>query len=330
MIEIRNLQKVVDQRTVLQIPALKVGAGEVLGLVGQAGSGKGALIDLLLGRARPSAGVVRVAGLDAWRERRALSGKVGVLFPEDGLYLRRSCLGNLQFYAHLYGLPASRAREALAWVGLADQERAAIGDLRSGMRRRLALGRAILHAPPVLVLMEPFARCDEASIALIQALLIRLAEEGAAILILASEGTQLSACCDQVRSLRDGRLGESLMAGEATPADRAFKLPIRLEGSVVLISPAEIYFAQAEGGRAYLHTPEGRIPTQFTLGEIEGRLGRSGFFRAHRSYLVNLQHVKEVIPFTRNSFNLRLNDAAGTLIPLSKAAAAELRELLGF
>jgi ABC-2 type transport system ATP-binding protein len=63
---------------------------------------------------------------------------------------------------------------------------------------------------------------------------------------------------------------------------------------------------------------------------LEQRLGRRGFFRAHRSYLVNLQHIKEVIPFTRNSFSLRLDDAGDTLIPLSKTAAAELRELLGY
>jgi ABC-2 type transport system ATP-binding protein len=72
------------------------------------------------------------------------------------------------------------------------------------------------------------------------------------------------------------------------------------------------------------------LPTHFTLNELEERLLRSGFFRAHRSYLVNLQHVKEVIPYTRNSFSLRLDDEAGTEIPLSKSAAGELRELLGY
>jgi ABC-2 type transport system ATP-binding protein len=63
---------------------------------------------------------------------------------------------------------------------------------------------------------------------------------------------------------------------------------------------------------------------------MEERLSRSGFFRAHRGYLVNLQHVKEVIPFTRNSFSLRLNDPDNTEIPLSKSAASELSDLLGY
>jgi ABC-2 type transport system ATP-binding protein len=103
-----------------------------------------------------------------------------------------------------------------------------------------------------------------------------------------------------------------------------------MEGRVVLVNPADILYADAEGGRAYLQTSEGRLPTQFTLAELNERLARSGFFRAHRGYLVNLQHVKEVIPFTRNSFSLRLDDGDNTEIPLSKSAAAELKDLLGY
>jgi ABC-2 type transport system ATP-binding protein len=75
---------------------------------------------------------------------------------------------------------------------------------------------------------------------------------------------------------------------------------------------------------------DGQLPTQFTLTELEDRLVPSGFFRAHRAYLVNLQHVKEVIPYTRNSFTLVLDDPAESEIPLSKASARALRELLGY
>ena len=133
-----------------------------------------------------------------------------------------------------------------------------------------------------------------------------------------------------MRALSEGKLSEAYDPAMPLTETQTFKIPVRLEGSVALVNPADIFYAQAEGGRAYLYTGEGRMPTQYTLAEIEQRLERSGFFRAHRGYLVNLQRVKEVIPFTRNSFNLRLNDAEGTLIPLSKSAAAELRELLGY
>jgi ABC-2 type transport system ATP-binding protein len=79
---------VLQQRTVLDIPRLQVEAGEISALVGPAGSGKGALLDLLLGRTQPTAGTVRVAGLDPRADPGELHRRVGVLFYEDGLYLR--------------------------------------------------------------------------------------------------------------------------------------------------------------------------------------------------------------------------------------------------
>jgi ABC-2 type transport system ATP-binding protein len=331
MIELQGLQKVIDQRTVLDIPSLRVEAGEIVALVGPAGSGKGALLDLLLGRTLPSAGTVRVAGLDPRAEPDRFARQVGVLFFEDGLYPHLGPLDNLRFHCGLHDLPTGRALEILRLVGLADQAKAKLKALSTGMSRRLAFGRAILHSPSVLLMVEPFARCDEASISLMSSLLRDLAESGVAVLILASDAGHLSGLCSSVRLLHQGKVVETSQPSADQPGSpRTFKIPVRLEGSVALINPAEVFYAEAEEGRAFLHTAEGPIPTQYTMAEIEQRLMRSGFFRAHRGYLVNLQHVKEVIPFTRNSFSLRLDDAAGTLIPLSKAAAAELRELLGY
>jgi ABC-2 type transport system ATP-binding protein len=109
------------------------------------------------------------------------------------------------------------------------------------------------------------------------------------------------------------------------------KIPVKNEGSVALVNPSDVLFATAEEGKATIQTVHDEaLSTQFTLSELEARLVQRGFFRAHRSYLVNLQHVTEVIPFTRDSYSLRLDDAQGTLIPLSKTAAGELRELLGY
>jgi ABC-2 type transport system ATP-binding protein len=112
--------------------------------------------------------------------------------------------------------------------------------------------------------------------------------------------------------------------------NRLFMIPARSKDKIILVDPAEILYVFAQDDRTYLQTSEERLPTQFTLAELENRLSRSGFFRVHRAYLVNLQQVKEVIPYTRDSFSLRLKDAAGTVIPLSKSAERELRELLGY
>jgi ABC-2 type transport system ATP-binding protein len=330
MIEIKGLQKVIDQSLVLDVKALAVEAGEVAALVGPVGSGKAVLFDLLIGRSRPTVGTLCLAGIDPLIDKGQFSRRVGVLFPEDALYKHRSPQENLTFHCRLRGLPKSRAAEVLARVGLADHAKAKLEKLPSGLARRLAFGCAILHDPTVLLLVEPFARCDKASISLLTSLMRQLADDGAALLVLADDAANLTTFCDTIYVLAQGRIVESRQPQEQRRAELPFKIPVRLEGRVALVNPGDILYVIAEQSRTFLQTTEGRLPTQFTLTELEDRLARSGFFRAHRGYLVNLQHVREVIPYTRNSFSLVLDDADDTEIPLSKAAARELRELLGY
>ena len=330
MIEIKSLQKVVDQSLVLDVEALTVEAGEVAALVGPVGSGKAVLFDLLIGRSRPTVGTLRLASVDPLIDKGQFSRRVGVLFSEDTLYKHRSPQGNLTFHCRLRGLPKSRAAEVLARVGLADHANAKLEKLPSGLARRLAFGCAILHDPTVLLLTEPFARCDKASISLLTSLMRQLADDGAALLVLADDAANLTAFCDTIYVLTQGRIVESYQPQEQRRSELPFKIPVRLEGRVALVNPGDILYVIAEQSRAFLQTTEGRLPTQFTLTELEERLARSGFFRAHRGYLVNLQHVREVIPYTRNSFSLVLDDADDTEIPLSKTAARELRDLLGY
>jgi ABC-2 type transport system ATP-binding protein len=330
MIELRGLQKVVGERTVLAIDSLAVQPGQIVGVVGAAESGREALFELLIGRSRPSAGSVRVAGLDPGTQRGQLSRVAGVVFADDALYAHQTFLSNLTLFCQLNGLPNNRAREVLAEVGLADHAQAQPGSAPSSLTRRLAIGRALLHRPAVLVLAEPFARCDEPSLRLLSGLFRRLADDGVAILILSGSSEHLGGLCDAVLRIDQGQLRVDVPTQAEQQNVPAFKIPVRAEDKVVLFNPAEILFAEAEAGRVTIVTSDGRYPAQFTLAELEQRLARSGFFRAHRSYLVNLQHIKEVIPFTRNSYSLRLDDAANTTIPLSKAAAGELQSLLGF
>lgn len=330
MIEVKGLQKVVDQNLVIDIQALTVEASEIAALVGPVGSGKALLLKLLLGQSRPTVGTLRLTGVDPVAHKDRLSRQVGVLFSENSLYERQPARGNLEFHCRLHGLPKSQATEVLARVGLADHADVKVEKLPSGLARRLAFGRAILHNPSVLLLVEPFARCDEASISSLTSLMRQLADDGAALLILADDTANLAKLCDTIHTLDHGRIVESYQPEGEQRARLPFKIPARMEGKVALVNPTDILFVTVEKGRAILQTADDRLPTQFTLAELEKRLARSGFFRAHRGYLVNLQRVKEVIPWTRNSFSLVLDDAASTEIPLSKSAASELRELLGY
>jgi len=330
MIELDSLQKVIDQATVIDIEILKVDPGEIAALVGPIDSGKETLLELLTGQSRPTAGEVKIAGVDPVTQKDQFSREVGVLFPEDNLYKRMTAEGNLKFYCRLRRLPKARIADVLKNVGLADHADVKVEKLPSNLKRRLAFGRAILHDPSVLLLSEPFAKCDDTSVALLSELVHQLATDGAATLIFAEDTAKLDPLCDMIYRLEKGRIVDAYRPGEEPRADLPFMIPAKQEGKVDLVDPADILYVMAQDDRAFLQTADGLLPTQFTLAELEKRLSRSGFFRAHRSYLVNLQHVKEVIPFTRDSFTLRLKDDDGTQIPLSKSAARELRELLGY
>jgi ABC-2 type transport system ATP-binding protein len=330
MIQLRGVRKVAGQDTLVDVESFSVEGGQSAALIGPPGSGIETLLDLVIGRVQPTLGEVRIGGIDPFKDRAAFSGLAGVLLAEDGLYHSFSAEENLAFHCRLRGLPRSRARQVLAQVGLGDQAKTRAGQLSPGAQRRLAFGRAFLHSPGNLILVEPFLRCDETSMEMIAALLRQLAAGGAAVLIFAAESARLSGICDTLYAIQQGRLAEIEKQPSGETAGQPFKIPVKQEGKVMLLNPLDIWYAEADGDAACIHTLEGRLPTHYTLSELEERLARRGFFRAHRAYLVNLQHVKEVIPFTRSSFSLRLDDPAGTLIPLSKAAAAELRALLDY
>ena len=330
MLKIHHLQKVINQNTVVDIDELEFGPGEIAAIVGPVGSGRDELFELLIGRMQPTAGEIILNGTDISADKTLLSRQQGVLFAEDTLYLNQTPHGFLTFNARLFGLPKSRVDEVLALVGLMDHMNVKINKLPSSLKRRLSFGRVILHEPQILILVEPFAKCDESSIVLLRGLIRRQAYNARTILLFGRETIHYSSLSDTVYKLDRGRIIEVIRSDETGETPLPFKIPVRLEGSVVLVNPADIYYASTEDGRTHLHTIDGHFPAQFTMADLESRLSRSGFFRAHRGYLVNLQHVKEVITFTRSSFNLKLDDPEASLIPLSKDAARELRDLLGY
>ncbi|GAA0320253.1 hypothetical protein GCM10008931_09640 [Oceanobacillus oncorhynchi subsp. oncorhynchi] len=108
-----------------------------------------------------------------------------------------------------------------------------------------------------------------------------------------------------------------------------FKQSLSLLSGVSSIDPQEINYIESQDGQSYLYTRGEGFPTGLTLKELEQRLSHQGFFRCHRSYIVNLQKIREVITWTRNSYSLSLVDKKSSEVPLSKSKLNELKELLG-
>jgi heme exporter protein A len=186
-IEAVGLRQRYGSRTVLGPLDLVLEAGESLAVLGENGSGKTTLLRLLATAARPAGGELRMLGLDASVERTELRRRIGYLGDRPGHYPALTARENLEFFAVLQGVDRSRALATLELVGLAAVADRRAAELSRGMAQRLGLGRAVLHAPELLVLDEPDAGLDEEG----RRLLARLAEGRS--LVLATHDRELAA-----------------------------------------------------------------------------------------------------------------------------------------
>jgi heme exporter protein A len=136
---------------------LAIDAGEHMAVLGENGAGKTTLLRILATAARPTSGKLQIMGLDALRERKRLRARIGFVAQAPGLYPALSATENLDFFCTLQGVRKTRVAETLELVGLSDVAKRPAGELSRGMQQRLAIGRAILHDPKLLVLDEPDA-----------------------------------------------------------------------------------------------------------------------------------------------------------------------------
>jgi heme exporter protein A len=136
---------------------LAIDTGEHMAVLGENGAGKTTLLRILATAARPTSGRLQIMGLDALRERKRLRARIGYVAHAPGLYTALTATENLEFFCTLQGVRKSRVEETLALVGLTEESKRPAGELSRGMQQRLALGRAILHDPKLLVLDEPDA-----------------------------------------------------------------------------------------------------------------------------------------------------------------------------
>jgi len=139
---------------------LELGSGERIAVLGGNGAGKTTLLRLLATAARPAAGSLQILGLDATRQRDRLRGRLGYVGHQLGLYPALTVRETLQLFATLQGVDRARAGDKLESVGLAELAAQRVEQLSRGQQQRLALARAVLHEPELLVLDEPDASLD--------------------------------------------------------------------------------------------------------------------------------------------------------------------------
>ncbi|MEO9008628.1 MAG: ABC transporter ATP-binding protein, partial [Candidatus Dormibacter sp.] len=144
--------------------SFEVQRGEIFGLLGPNGSGKTTTVNMISGLSAPTAGTVTVLGHDIARDARAVKRILGSVPQETALYEELSAEANLRFHADLFGIPRNglqaRIDSVLELVQLSDRRQARVSTFSGGMKRRLAMGRALLHEPELLYLDEPTLGVD--------------------------------------------------------------------------------------------------------------------------------------------------------------------------
>jgi len=189
---------------------LSIRTGEFYGLLGQNGAGKTTTIKSIVGLLRPDAGTVGIGEFDTWQSPTEVKARIGVLPEEFNLYERLTGAELLDFTAAMHGLDrheATRRRnELLDMLDLAEAGSKLVGDYSRGMRKKVALGAAIIHRPPVLFLDEPFEGVDAVSARLIRSLLQQAAQGGTTIVFSSHEMHLVEKLCTRIGIMVAGRL----------------------------------------------------------------------------------------------------------------------------
>lgn len=189
---------------------LRVERGTFFGLVGPNGAGKSTTLKIATGLLRPDSGTALVDGLDVWADPSAIKSRIGIV-PEDlRLFERLTGREMLEYVGLLRGLPRPeaqrRAEELLDVLDMREASGRLVLDYSSGMRKKVALGAAILHRPRVLFLDEPFESVDPLSVRVLRTLLERLVADGATVVFSSHVMEVVERLCDSVAIVHAGKV----------------------------------------------------------------------------------------------------------------------------
>ncbi len=209
-IETHNLTKQFGDLVAVDDVSLRVEGGEILALLGPNGAGKTTTIRMLASILRPTQGWVRVAGFDTAVEAAEVRHRIGLLTEHHGLYTRMKSQEYLAFFGAIYGLDplhtAQRAAELLDRFGLSDVTNQRLGQYSKGMRQKLAMARALLHDPEVLLLDEPTSSMDPESARMVRESILSLRSGNRAIVVCTHNLHEAEVLADRIAIIRQGSI----------------------------------------------------------------------------------------------------------------------------
>ena len=271
---------------------------------------------------------------------------IGFSLLNEGQYERLTIAELLSFYRKLYSADISTTA-ILRKVHLEEKRNIRINKLSYSEQKRIQFAKLLIQNPEQFIFEEPDQNIDIETQRVLIIMLEELRATGKSVLIVTGNMESAVILADKVFRLDENGLHEIQIARESEedipPIAEASaeidkteiqpvrfeKIPTKVNEKIVLFDPPEIDYIESNDGQSSLHINGEAFPTMFTMNELEERLQHFGFFRCHRSYIVNLQKVREVITWTRNSYSLILENERKSNIPLSKTKMAELKVMLG-
>jgi len=209
-IEMIDLSKSFGTFQAIDHLSLTVQRGEIFGLLGPNGSGKTTTINMISGLSVPTSGEVRVFGYDVRHDVRKIHQLLGAVPQETALYEELTAWANMDFHADIFGIPRKEKKERitrmLKLVQLEDRKDSRVGTFSGGMKRRLALGRALLHDPQLIYLDEPTLGVDVQARRAIWDYILLQREQGKTVLITTNYLEEAQILCDRLAIIDHGKL----------------------------------------------------------------------------------------------------------------------------
>ncbi len=337
ILSIHDLEKHEGNAVVFPSFSLTVSAGNAVAIHTNMSVQK-LLMDMLLGEIPILTGTIKVKDINISSSKKQYIQHIGIFALNDGLYERLTVKEYLVFYQKLYDSGVA-VEQILQAVQLEEKKNTRIGKLSFSEKRRVHFGHLLLKPASLYVLEEPDQNTDLETKRVLNRIVQQLLSKEKAVVILTGNMESALAVTDNVYRLDGSGLYKLDVTADEAEKDveteeviqpvRFEKIPTKVNDKIILFDPPEIDYIESGEGQSQLYIKGEVYPSMFTLNELEERLQPFGFFRCHRSYIVNLQKVREVVTWTRNSFTLILNDPNKSSVPLSKAKMAELKGMLG-
>lgn len=220
MIQVRKLIKRFGLKTVLNGLDFQVKEGEFVALLGPNGAGKTTFLRILASLSRPTLGEIQVSGYSLPAQASAVRRRLGFLSHQPLLYGDLTAEENLMFYARMYSLPApdTRVKEVLALIGLTQRRRDLVRTFSRGMQQRLAIGRAVLHDPDIILFDEPYTGLDQEACAILDQLLNEVASRGRTVVMTSHDLSRVARLASRFDVLSQGIITASIHC-EALPPE---------------------------------------------------------------------------------------------------------------